>query len=385
MKLEQTIYTARITEFTDNAGGLLTLDPNLVQTITEGDDNPKFVTLEIEGGESNNKREWPDHVIESIAEQVNRKEPVAYQGHIAEQDDATVLPDPTAIWLKATTIIRNGHRVAVVKGYVLPTATNVRDWLKRRAVNSVSVRGEAELELVRGGKYRVRKFDLESIDWSRKNKEGMKARVVSVTAEMTDGGNVEPQEIAKLTQTDLKQHNPSLYQLVVNEGETACKSKITEMEATADAVQPELDLLGEIRKMLGIDEKASPVDALAKVMTAVTDSAKTQAKAIVNTLLAEKIEDERPRNLVQKLIGEMEPAKDQPLEDFKTEAAKKIDDILVNDEDVKAYIAEMSGSKQGRGSSGGANLGHSRKVSEMTDGKKPRENDNLREEFVTSF
>jgi hypothetical protein len=342
---EEILFT-RICEFTGDPNKVVQLDPRKVERVTGNDTDPQYVIMEAVAGWSKNKRLWGDKVLQSISEQINSNEPVGYLGHIKEADDGYALPDPQTIWL-GSVVIRDGNSTRLLyKGYNLP-GSKIRDWVPRGAVNSTSWRGEAELKPISGG-YEVVAFDLETIDWSRKGKEGVATRVLSVTSEMEDG--VDPKEIAALTEAELRQYAPTLVELIERKATQTQADRISEMDEEGKPVKVKADLLDQVRAKLGLDENANVVESVVSMIQKVEELGRERIKGVLDEILGEKVKDEKARALVKRLVtvGEMENGETE--ENYKKRVTEAVD-FTLNEEVVKSAISEM-----GRTPGGGAAL-----------------------------
>lgn len=356
-----------------------------VEAIKAQDDDPMFVTVEIEEGMSRSNRLWEPQVLQSIAQQVNEKLPVAYQGHIKEEDDPFSFPDPKTAWLGARAIKKpDGKVVLRIKGYMLDP--EMKRLVKLGAVDGVSVRGDAVLEPLRGGGAKVGEFDLESIDWARKGRSGMKSKVVSVTSEMLEGGNpVEPKDIAALKEAELREHNPLLVESIENKAAEPLQTKVTEQTAAIDAAKPEHDLLVSIREKLGLDEDADVLENLSAIVDRVDGAVRTEVRNFIKEKVADKVKSESGQKLVLRMIGEMSDVKAETGEDGKLD--KETQTIIENrltkafeeDEDVKAIVTEQISTAP----AGGRGLGGQRQKSGYEQNLDRQETDNLAVESVS--
>lgn len=343
------------------------------------DNDPKFVVVEIEQTDlarGTSKAEWPGHVIRSIVEQVNKKKPVGYKGHIPEGEDATAFPDVQAVWLGAVEKKSGSKTIARIKGYLMPRSS-IRDYVDLDAVDGVSVRGIATMVRKKEGGLRVKEFVLKSIDFARKGESGMPTRIVAVTSEMkSKGGNsVEPKDIAAIDESDLRHYNELLVekierkatqemQVKVSEMEgqlsdlESFKAKVTENEAVISNLTPKATEFDEICSKLGVGEGENAIDAIVKLMDQVEGAAREHLKAMIDRAV-EKIagKSERAQKLVKRLVGEQieEAFKDADPNNKKLyeEIEAKVSEMVEEDEDVKAIVTEMSSSASG----GGKHLG----------------------------
>jgi hypothetical protein len=327
------------------------------------DQDPVFVTIEIESCSnsfSKSKRRWPARIIEKVSKQVNDKKPVGNLGHLEEKQYDTHFPEPQVVWLGSTTRSRGNEMVMYAKGYVLPGA-KARTYLENDAIDSVSLFGDSTLRPTKGG-YEVVEFDLESIDFTRKGRGGMKSRIVSVTGEQASrGGNtVEPKDIAALDESEIRTHAPLLVKEIERQATEPIQTKIGEMTATAEAAKPELDILGEIRKLLKLSEGENPVEKLQALLAKVDEAATRGVKDFIKELVAKKVKNENAQNIVNRMIGEMhtEYTDKDFNDDLKKQIETDLDARIEGDEDIKAVIGEMAPVERERDQGrGGADLG----------------------------
>jgi hypothetical protein len=363
-----------IKETTLDAARIVRIDDALLKEMTDGDPTPQFVVVDIEEGESNNKIVYDRRFFESVAGQVNTKHPAGYLGHKHFQglDKEDLLPDPQVVWLGATVTQEGGKSVLSAKGYLLPQEEGgkARAWIKRQAINSVSWAGDAVLELSSGGKYRVKEFLLESIDFARKNRAGMGNQRLRVVTEMEGSSQVDDDDVkgivGRLTFHELKEYNPGLVTVikeqtkdeVKEETATAVQAKVDELTTKHDQEMkavPEITLMQKVRELLGIkedDATADPVATLATILERLDDMGKKFVQNWFNTeILEKKVPNEKARKLVGRLIPVTEMAGDfrseRGIEKIKADLEGKADDLIENDTDIQVVIKEMSSTRGG--------------------------------------
>jgi hypothetical protein len=328
-----------IAEMDAGAEEYVPLDPKIVNRIKKDmeDENPQFPVIKVMEGTSRNKIRWDGDILVSIAEQINENQPVGYLGHIKPEDDRWVLPPPQTWWLKGVTKKEGDKTVLYVKGYNLPDEP-IRRYVKAGVVNSVSWHGKAAVQHVKGGIQQVKEFALESIDWSRKGKAAMSARLVTVAAEM-EGEEERVSDISKLTPAELKAENPNLYQLIVNETEAGQEEKIEELQEKAKDAETSGALFAKLREVLHIDDKADILEAVSKVVTAVEEIGRKNVTERLAAILTEKIKDDDARAAVMRLmpVAEMGDLDDDKLKE-------KVNETIDNDETIKAIVNRFSGS-----------------------------------------
>lgn len=186
-----------------------------IKSLTEGDKNPMFVTVEVmRPTVSNNKNVWTSKILESIKEQIVSKKPYGYAGHLTEEERGSKKPEPLTTWITAEIIQEQGEQKLIAKGYVLPTAKALRAELKAaKAINKrvpVSVYGQGKKSTYDSnlGGYEITAYNLESIDWARDQGEGIEtAGTISITKEETMNRK---DVIASLTKEELQTERPDL-------------------------------------------------------------------------------------------------------------------------------------------------------------------------------
>ena len=351
-EIESTV--AEMGDASAEIGPDIPMDATAVAKIRSQDNDPRFIVVEIEETQrSGAGRIWPGEIIRSIAEQVNKKLPVGYLGHIAEKDIGTAFPEVQAMWLGAVVQHKAGKMVARVKGYLLPDS-KARRYAEIGAIDGVSVYGDSTMTREKGGLL-VRNFIMESIDFARKGRSGMPARIIAVTSEMEEGGKVEAKDIAALDEDELRSHNPLLVAEIERKVKEPLETQIGEQAAAAEAVQPTISAFEDICKRLGIEEGQNPVDAVVRLMERVEGAAKEHVKTLVDKAIKKVAgKDERAQNLVRRLVGEQieEDFKDADPSDDKLEEEieEKVSEMIEADEDVKAIVGEMF---EGEGGGGG--------------------------------
>jgi hypothetical protein len=343
-----------VTEMEAGVENYVPLDPKLVAELTQGDDNPQFPVICIESGTSKNKFEWPHDVLVDAAEQVNKMQPVGYLGHIRPEDDRYAFPPPQTKWLKAVTKKEGDKTKLYVKGYNLPEPEPIRRYVRMGLVDSTSWKGKASVQHLRGGVQRVTKFALESIDWSRKGKAAMSARLITVAAEME--GEEEVDGLSKVTIAEITAENPSLVELIKRDGAAEAEAKVAEMEEVVEEVEEHRTLMTKLRELLGIDEKVDLLEAVGLLQTKFTDITTKNVKERVGELLKSKVKDDDARAAVLRLIPVNE------MEDLEDDALKtKVAETMESDETIKAIVNRFSGAPPP--------TGKKRDIAEMGDGE----------------
>jgi hypothetical protein len=189
----------------------------------------------------------------------------------------------------------------------------------------------------------------------------MKSRVVSLTGEQaTERGNtVDAKDIAALSEDEVRTHAPLLVREIERKAVEPIEAKVGEQVALVAELQPEVDILGEIKKLLKLQDGENPVEKLASFIESVEEAGKSEIKAFVNGLVEKKVKSTRGQALLRRLIGEMETNYEGDLTD---DLKKKIEDdftaAIEGDKDIVAMIGEMKvDDPDENGGNGGRNLG----------------------------
>jgi len=340
-----------VVEMTTDANAVVPISPEILARITAGDDDPRFATFVIESGWSKSRRYWGPELFNDVATEMNtaaQGEPVVgYLGHIKEEDDPFVFPEIQLQWVGAR-LTKLGEKARLaVKAYVLP-GTKGRDYLMRGLVKNVSWRGKVEQERFENG-VKIKRFLIESIDLARPRTAGMNAQLAGISSEMTEGGNdLKNEEIAALTLNELRAHNPSLVLEIETAVKTPLETQVSEMTATATAVQPTLDLIPELRRILGLANDVDDVTVLGKALESIRDAGKTVRDSILSSVLKRKFKDEGTQKLVGRLIvSEMSDVRDFKASGDSGEDEKTLEGFvnvfIDRDETIKAQVSEMEG------------------------------------------
>lgn len=393
----------------DSTLGIHIRDEDL-REITVDDDDPRFVVVDFEEGTSNNNVTYDRDFFVRLAEQINTKQPPGYLGHKHTQglDKEDLLPDPQVVWLAAAVHDESGKAMLTTKGYLIPASEGgkARAWLKRRAINSVSWVVDAMLTLGKDGKYRVKDFALESIDFARKGREGVRNQRLRVVTEMEGGDLVvdgeSAQDIAsKLTIHELQTYNPGLVTAIKEMGKDEVKSETaTAVAAKEDELNtkhqqeleknPDITMMQRVKELLGIsdDPNAKADDVISTILARLDEVGQQIVESWFKTeVLEKKITDEKARKLVSRLIpikemvGSGDLRSERGIEKVKKDLEDKADDMIDSDPEVQVILKEMASNR------GGFNFGSSskdgdRRRDDNNDDDGPKENSNLRVEKV---
>lgn len=379
------LITSRIGEMgsEDSVPGI-PMNPKKLESIKAKDDDPQFVVVEVESGISGNKRNWKPETLRKIVDTVNRRNPGGHLGHpflLDPKSHDAGFPKPQVVWLGALYEEKGGKAVGKFKGYVLKNS-EAREYLTLGLIDGVSVFGDSTMKPVQGG-YEITDFELETIDFARQGRSGMKSRVVSLTGEqMSGGGNtVDAKDIAAISEDELRAHAPLLVKEIERKSVEPIQTKVGEQTALVEALQPEADLLTKLKEALKLSDGENPVEKAEVLLAKVEELSSTAIKDFIKSIVGKKVKTERGQALVARLIGEMHMDYEGPLTDeLKTKIEADFTAKVEGDEDIKAVIGEMKGSDSDR--SGGAFLGGRSRVGAEHDAGADskgvvRENENL--------
>lgn len=256
------------------------------------DEDPRFATVKIKAGQGNGGKgpNYGPDILKDLERQFNEKRPSGYKGH---QDPSKVeyeWREPVTAWIGARW--NPDEQALYVKGYVPPTAPELRTQLDLAAtgadvVNGVSIWGMRD---VQGDE--VTAFDLWSLDWTPKGRNGMEAELVSVTGEMEEEDDeVErDQVIASLTPDEIP-----------DRVRTAIQGELqTEHDALNGAV-------GEMRVILELDEDSDPQAVIDAIRGLVDSDARQELQEKVNAQVTKDVAGELMRTAIaERLVSTLE-------------------------------------------------------------------------------
>jgi hypothetical protein len=361
--------TVSVSEMTADSNSLVPLTRDVVERITEGDDDPKFATFVIPSGWSKSNRYWGAELFSEVAAEMNEAsvhgEPVVgYQGHIPENLDAFSFPDIQLQWVGAKLMRQGDEAKLAVKAYVLP-GTKARDYLKRGLVKTVSWRGKVAQEIFeQGGRkgVRIKKFMIESIDLSRPRAAGMNARMVGALSsemESEEVRNVKPEEIAALTANELRAHNATLVQTIEADARKPLEEKVGEMEDSEKKAKPVLDLIPNLRTALGLDDTVDDTAVISSALDSIKSHGKKIRDQLLDTVLAKRFKDKDYGLLRTVLAGEMKDRQitiTGDLEKDEQTVSEMVNEVIDGQDDLKRVVSEMTdappalpGTEQSRG------------------------------------
>lgn len=336
--------------------------PDFLARVKADDENPVFITAEVESGWSRSKRNWkPEHLRKAV-DKVNSKKLGGVLGHplLNKEEYEGAFPKPQVVWVAAKATENGGKLVARFKGYVLKSA-EAREYLKLGLIDGVSMFGPTKMKPVPNG-YEVIDFEPESIDFARMGRSGMTSRIVALAGEQAslEGGKVEPKDIAALQVDEIKTHAPLLFAAIRDEGKSEVQTLVGEQTTLVAELQPQAEMLVAIKQALKLADGENPVEKVTNLLKQIEDASASEIKSFIKELVAKKVKTERGQALLHRLIGEMHVEyAGQELDDaLKTKITADFDKKAEEDEHIKELVGEMAPfAETNGGSTGGAALG----------------------------
>lgn len=338
----------------------LQMPEDFITKIKAKDDDPLFVTVEVEAGMSKSKRKWTMEHLNKVINKVNSERMTGYLGHplLKKDDYESAYPPPQVVWAAAKVVNSN---TAAFKGYVLKRA-DARTDLELGIIDGVSIFGPSTMKPTPGG-YEILAFDPETIDFARKGRSGMPSRIVALTGEQdtSRGGAVEPKDVAALSPDEIKTHAPLVFKAIQDEAVAPLQTQIGEMTTAATAIEPDMELLASIKSALKLTDGENPLEKITNLLQKVEELGTSEIKGWIKEVVGKKVKTERGQALVHRLLGEMHTEYEGALtDDLKAKIEADVVKKMEEDEDVKELVGEMAPFGEERSSSrgsGGASLG----------------------------
>ena len=323
------------------------LSPSVnLQALKAGDQDPLEVVVEVPAGKSKRGWDYRPEALQKIVGEVMQSGLPGFLGHQKPENVDTEFPTPVTHWVGA--LWQNGR--AYFRGVVDAAASDLKRWVRAKTIRQVSIFGAPKLQTV-SGEVHVVDYRPLSIDWTPLNRAGMPTSVVATGEMDAITGNMPPRDggagsmnlkelLAKLRELGVR---PS--QVVGEMGwkvEEIAKELGVKLEDLAKAIageqwsalQEQVQLVGEMAKLLGLAEGAKPAD----VLTAVKAARETQLKAatadrdkLVDKVIGEMVVAEAARPIVRRMIQVPDGADEAKL--------KQVVGELLQQDDVKKALA----------------------------------------------
>lgn len=288
--------------------------------LTEGDDNPMFITLPIAFvATSRNQVNYAEKDVIRIVNAVNTRNVVGNLGHLPEWERPYTFDIPPLRWVGAT--YNADTRTAWGKAYVLPTARDVRDYIRAsKAANAeigTSIYGYADVDI--DGNIVGETLVLENIDLAHPMRLGMPmaGRIPHITQETIVKDN--PSPIAEETPMDPNTNKPKeeTQGLIVSETETQLRKQVSELttqlrDLTIRQSEAEVRLkdLNQVIEML--NKPADVVLALQAELAKTKDLAAENLRLLesaITTEVTKKVAAESVRPTIEAMVKAQKPAR----------------------------------------------------------------------------
>lgn len=282
-------------------------------------ENAMFVTLPIGrvGARSRNGRTYTREAVQAIVNAVNTNRPEGRWGHLRDEDRPYAYGSPAIRWLAAM-IDESG--VAWAKGY--PVTEEAREHFRVAKIAGSRV-GTSVYGFGRMDGDNVVDFELETIDLAAPDRVG----IPETAAEPIITKETEDEEIMEITLKDVPE--AVRQQILEQHGQQQSAERVSEMETQVTTLTEQ-------------------VAELTKERDAARGEASTLLVTYAKSQIAEQVQLEPVRKLVERMVGIKETDDSASIEGVTTvaelDAAIK---SVIEDESIKAFnkeaVAEMMG------------------------------------------
>ena len=318
-----------------------------LQALKAGDPEPMEVVVEIPAGKSRRGWNYTPEALKAIAGEVMEQGLPGFLGHQKPENIDHEFPTPVTHWVGA--LWKDGK--AYFRGVIDKAASDLKRWIKAKAIRQVSIFGVPKLQQV-GGETHVVNYKPLSIDWTPLNRAGMPTSVVAIgemdeilltdmaaDGEMKEdvGGEQKPmnwKELVAQLKTMLANKEVTLTQIA---GEMGWKPEEIAGEIDSDwlkEVTSAVETLGKVKEVLGVTGEMDVVKVAQDAKKALDESIRAAREKLVEETIKEKVAGEMAQALVKKMLqlpeGEL----------TKEVIAGEIDKLLA-DEVVKNTISKF--------------------------------------------
>ena len=295
------------------------LSPSVnLQALKAGDQDPLEVVVEVPAGKSKRGWNYRPEALQKIVGEVMQNGLPGFLGHQKPENVDTEFPTPVTHWVGA--LWRDGK--AYFRGVVDASAADLKRWVRAKTIRQVSIFGAPKLQTV-SGEVNVVDYRPMSIDWTPLNRAGMPTSVVATGEMDAITGETPPGDTGGAEIVNLKELLAKLRELGVRPGqlvgemgwkvEDIAKELGVKLEDLAkalageqwNALQEQVQIVGEMAKLFGLAEGAKAAD----VLTAVKAAREVQLKAatadrdkLVDKVIGEMVVAEAARPIVRRMI-----------------------------------------------------------------------------------
>src|SRR5690606_16662200 len=146
-----------------------------LQALKAGDPEPMEVVVEIPAGKSKRGWNYTPEALKAIVGEVMSQGLPGFLGHQKPENIDYEFPTPVTHWVGA--LWKAGK--AYFRGVIDKAASDLKRWVKAKAIRQVSIYGIPKLQKVNGETHVVDYKPL-SIDWTPLNRAGMPTSVVAI-------------------------------------------------------------------------------------------------------------------------------------------------------------------------------------------------------------
>lgn len=147
--------------------------------LKSGDDDPLEVVMAVPAGKSTRGWNYTPQALSSIVGEVNSVGLPGFLGHQKPEDVPNEFPRPVTHWIGA----KMQDNVAYFRGLIDKSASDLKRWVRGKAISQVSIYGYPQLETnAVTGETDVTDYRGLSIDWTPLNRAGMPTSVAAMTA-----------------------------------------------------------------------------------------------------------------------------------------------------------------------------------------------------------
>ena len=304
-----------------------------LDTLKAGDPEPMEVVVEIPAGKSRRGWNYTPEALKAITGEVMEQGLPGFLGHQKPENIDYEFPTLVTHWVGA--LWKDGK--AYFRGVIDKAASDLKRWIKAKAIRQVSIFGVPKLQQV-GGETHVVNYKPLSIDWTPLNRAGMPTSVVAI-GEMDEilndgGGQMSWKEYVEKLKEMLASKEVTVGQIV---GEMGWEAQEVAKEIDAKWLQEvtsAVETLGKVKEVLGVTGEMDVVKVAQDAKKTLDESTKAAREKLIEETIKEKVAGEMAQALVKKMLqlpeGEL----------TKEVIAGEIDKLLT-DEVVKNTISKF--------------------------------------------